>query len=291
MHVFLTGGSGYIGRPTIRILRASGHEVTALARSERAAAQVREAGATPVAGDLTDLAVLRDSAAAADGVIHLGMGRSGDVPVIDRAAAAALQDGIAGRPYVHTGGAWVYGNTNGIATETSPWNPPPLVAWREANERAVLARATDGGHPVIVMPAVVFGYDEGLLAQFFTAPGREKGAVAYIGDGSNHIGLVHVDDIADLYVRALAAPAGEIYVGTNGQHLTFKEVATAMSTGCGLGGKTTSISAEAAREAMGPMADAFALDQQMSNAKARQELGWTPAVTDALASLSTPSQE
>jgi nucleoside-diphosphate-sugar epimerase len=290
MHVFLTGGSGYIGRPTIRILRAAGHEVTALARSERSAGVVRAAGATPVAGDLTDLAVLRDSAAAADAVIHLGMGRDGDVPAIDRAAAAAMQEGIAGRPYVHTSGAWVYGDTDGIATETAPWSPPAIVAWREANERTVLARAADGGHPVIVMPAVVFGYDEGLLAQFFTVPGREKGSVAYIGDGANHVGLVHVDDIADLYVRAMAAPAGEVYAGTNGQYLTFKEVAAAMSTGIGLGGKTTSIAVEAARAAMGPIAEAFALDQRVSSAKAQRELGWTPAVTDALASLSSPAQ-
>ncbi|MGH3166709.1 MAG: NAD-dependent epimerase/dehydratase family protein [Trebonia sp.] len=32
MKVFITGCSGYIGRPTIKALRAAGHDVTALAR-------------------------------------------------------------------------------------------------------------------------------------------------------------------------------------------------------------------------------------------------------------------
>jgi nucleoside-diphosphate-sugar epimerase len=38
---------------------------------------------------------------------------------------------------------------------------------------------------------------------------------------------------------------------------------------------------------MGPIADAFALDQRVSNEKARRELGWTPAVTDALKAMSS----
>jgi nucleoside-diphosphate-sugar epimerase len=287
MHVFVTGGSGFIGHATIRALRAAGHEVTALARSQAAADRVRESGATPVAGGLSDLAVLRESAAAADGVIHLGVSRSGDVPAADRTAAAALQDGIGARPYVHSGGVWVHGDTDGIATEASPQRPPALVAWRAANESAVLARQADGGRPVIVMPGVVFGGGASLLEHYFAGPARETGSVAYIGDGSNHVALVHVDDIADLYVRALAAPAGEAYAGTNGEYLPFREVAAALSTGLGLGGKTTSVSIETARQTMGPIADAFALDQRVSSEKARLDLGWIPNVTNAVKSLSS----
>jgi nucleoside-diphosphate-sugar epimerase len=261
--------------------------VTALARSRESADRVRESGATAVAGGLSDLAVLRDSAAAADGVIHLGVSRSGDVPAADRAAAAALQDGIGDRPYVHSGGVWVYGDTSGIATETSPKRPPALVAWRDANESAVLAKQADGGHPVIVMPGVVFGGGASLLEHYFAAPARKTGSVAYIGDGSNHVALVHVNDIADLYVRALAAPAGESYAGTNGESLPFREIAAALSTGLGLGGRTTSVSIETARQTMGPIADAFVLDQRVSNEKARRELGWIPSVTDALKTISS----
>jgi nucleoside-diphosphate-sugar epimerase len=58
MKVFVTGGSGYIGRPTIGALRRRGHNVTALVRGDRAAEVVAGLGATPVTGTLRDLDVL-----------------------------------------------------------------------------------------------------------------------------------------------------------------------------------------------------------------------------------------
>jgi hypothetical protein len=36
---------------------------------------------------------------------------------------------------------------------------------------------------------------------------------------------------------------------------------------------------------MGPIAEAFALDQRLTAAKARRELGWQPRHTDAVAEL------
>ncbi|MFF1631982.1 NAD-dependent epimerase/dehydratase family protein, partial [Streptomyces sp. NPDC058272] len=47
MQIFITGGSGYIGRSTIRALTGHGIGVTALARSEHAARTVSDLGATP----------------------------------------------------------------------------------------------------------------------------------------------------------------------------------------------------------------------------------------------------
>ncbi|HEY0694542.1 MAG TPA: NAD(P)H-binding protein, partial [Kribbella sp.] len=104
MKVFITGGSGYIGRPTIQALVRRGIEVTALVRSDASADVVVNLGATPIRGSLTDLKVLREAARAADGVIHLGVEYAADTAEIDRAAAEAMQDGVGAGPYVHTGG-------------------------------------------------------------------------------------------------------------------------------------------------------------------------------------------
>jgi nucleoside-diphosphate-sugar epimerase len=285
MQVFITGGSGYIGRSTIQALIRHGIEVTALARSEHSARTVSGLGATPVAGTLTDTDVLRKAARQVDGVIHLGVDYTEGTADVDRAAAEALQQGAGTRPYVHTGGVWVYGDTDGVVDEDAPLSPPHTTAWRLDNEKRVLARAATGQHPVVVMPGLVYGRSGGLVQSYFVEPGRAAGAVPCIGDGSNHWALVHVDDLAELYVLALNAPAGGIYAGVSGQNLPVVTITQALSHAAGCPGRIDSLTLEEAIQRMGPIAEAFALDQQLTGARARRELGWTPTHLDALTEL------
>ncbi|MEV5177509.1 NAD-dependent epimerase/dehydratase family protein [Streptomyces flaveolus] len=279
MKVFLTGGSGYIGRATISALVKHGHTVEALARNERSAEAVRSVGATPVQGGLGDLGVLNAAAAGAEAVIHLAQAETGEE---DFAAATAMQDGIGSGAYVHTGGTWVYGDTNGVVDETAPQNPPALVAWRKPVEDAVLARAAQGGRPVLVQPGLLYGGENRLIDIFYTQPGKEAGVIPYIGDGSAHWALVHIDDIAELYVAALKAKPGSVYVGVGGVNPSAKDVSLAVAKSVGLEGKVVSITLEQAQQQMGPIADAFALDQQLTPARAEAELGWKPKFTDPL---------
>ena len=58
MRVFVTGGTGAIGRYAVPALVEAGHEVTALARSTAKADQLRAQGATPVNVSMFDAAQL-----------------------------------------------------------------------------------------------------------------------------------------------------------------------------------------------------------------------------------------
>lgn len=279
MKVFLTGGSGYIGKATIDALVRHGHTVEALARNDRAAGTVHGLGATVVHGGLGDLGVLNAAAARAEAVVHLAQAGTG---AEDLAAARAMQDGIGTGPYVHTGGTWVYGDTDGVVDETAPWNPPPLVAWRRPVEDTVLERARQGGRPVVVRPGLLYGGENRLIDSCYTVPGKEAGSIPCIGDGKNRWALVHIADIAELYVAALRAKAGSVYAGVGGVNPTARECSLAVARSVGLDGKVSSITLEQARERMGPVADAFVLDQQLTPARAAAELGWTPRYTDPL---------
>jgi nucleoside-diphosphate-sugar epimerase len=278
--IFVTGGSGYVGQPTIRALRKRGHEVSALARSDAAGQIVSALGATLVRGGMEDEDILRRAAAEADGAIHLAVVREGEPARLDRSAAAAIQDGIGNGPYVHTGGTWVYGNTAGVVNEDTPFAPPPLVAWRFENEKRVLDRAATGGNPVMVMPGLVYGDGGGLIERFVITPARTRGSVHYVGEGGNHWSLVHVEDLADLYARALGAPAGAIYAGVTDYHFTVRELAPALSEAAGCPGHVESVTLEQSRVEIGPIAEGFALDQQVSGARARSQLGWDPPERD-----------
>jgi nucleoside-diphosphate-sugar epimerase len=290
MRIFLTGGSGYLGQPTVRALVRQNIEVTALARGESAARVLRELGATPVRGTLTDLAVLRDAAAVADGVIHLANQAGPDTASIDLDAALAMQEGLGDRgTYVHTGGTWVYGDTDGVVDEDAPKNPPRLTAWRLNNEKLVLDAAAHGGRPVLIMPGLVYGRGGGITHGFFAEPARAGGAVPIIGDGANHWALAHVDDIAELYVRALDGAPGSAYFGVSGQNVPLADIVRAISVAVGRPGSVEPLSLSQAEERMGLFAEALSLDQRMTGARARRELGWAPVHQDALAELAAGS--
>jgi nucleoside-diphosphate-sugar epimerase len=282
MKVFLTGGSGYIGAVVIETLLQHGHEVTALARSDRAVDVVTKLGAKAVVGELTDVDVLREAAGAADGVLHLGASSERSAEV-DLAAAEALLEGLDGRgTYVHTGGLWVYGDTDGVVGEDAVKKPPAITAWRLENEARVLATVERGWHPVVVMPGLVYGRSTGLLETFFVEPARETKAVGLVGDGTNYTTLVHVDDLAELYVLAVEkAPAGSVYAGV-AQNATFAELGPALAKAAGY---EQVVHLDDAAERMGPIAEAFALDQRMTGERAHEELGWIPQHLDAVKDL------
>jgi nucleoside-diphosphate-sugar epimerase len=289
MRVFITGGSGYIGQAVIEALVAEGHGVEALVREEAGAATVSDIGAEPRLGDVGNLDVLREAADRADAVIYLAPSD----PESDLAASTAIQEQLGDGPFVFTGGAWVYGDTDGVVDEDAPLAPPPIVAWRVANNRAILAAADGGGRPVLIMPGGVYGDNAGLITAAIVEPARSQGYASYIADGTNHMALVHRRDLARLYVLALDAPAGSRYLGVGGSDATLGQIAESASHAAGAGGATRSLSLDEAQQVWGPLADALALDQQFTVRRARDELGWVPqeaGVLEYLADSANPAQ-
>ncbi|MFF8883923.1 NAD-dependent epimerase/dehydratase family protein [Streptomyces flaveolus] len=276
MHVFLTGGTGYIGSAVLRRLVADGHRVTALVRSEASAAKVTEAGATALNGDITDTAWLAEQMAQADGTIHTASPGDATSAAVDAsvAEAAAKVYTDTGKPYVHTSGIWVYGNGASI-TEDTPFAAPALVAWRAEIEKKVLD--IPGARPVVVVPGVVYGHGGGVPNLISGAPRDNDGALTLVGDGSQHWVTVHVEDLADLYLRALkGGRGGAYYIASDGDNPTVRELGSAAARAAGTG-VVRAESATDTRARLGELfADALLLDQRATGARARDELGWQP---------------
>jgi len=185
--------------------------------------------------------------------------------------------GGTGRPFIYTSGIWVLGDTGGkVVDETAPLNPIQLVAWRGDAEKLVLNAADSKVRAAIIRPAVVYGRSVGIPAMFIESA-RQSGAAQYVGNGENHWPVVHLEDLADLFLLALdKAPGGSLFHGAAEPAHRVKEIAEAASLGADAAGRTESWPLDEARKTLGAYADALVLDQQISASKARRELGWIP---------------
>ncbi len=289
MKVFVTGATGYVGSAVAQALMAVGNRVSGLARSEEAARKLEDAGIGPVRGSLTDAAVITEAARAAGAVIHTATSNDAGASEADRLALDAILAGLNGtnKPFLYTSGIWVIGDTHGaVADETTPLDPTPLVAWRPAHEQRVL---TEAGHGIVIRPAVVYGLGGGMIAGM-VKQAQATGTVRYVGAGEQHWTVVHVEDLADLYVLALeTAPAGSLFLAANDEAPTLRGIARAVSEAAGASGQTQAWPLEEARQALGPFADALVIDQKVTNRKARQTLGWEPKAATLFADLSEAS--
>ncbi|MEE9415686.1 MAG: NAD(P)H-binding protein, partial [Acidimicrobiales bacterium] len=80
--VFISGGTGVIGRRVVPLLLTAGHQVTAIARTETKAAALEALGARPVQIDIFSKPQVLDEVADHDVVLHLAT----NIPTGSRAA-------------------------------------------------------------------------------------------------------------------------------------------------------------------------------------------------------------
>jgi nucleoside-diphosphate-sugar epimerase len=228
--------------------------------------------------DLYDRPAVVNLLSTADGAIHTaspGDATSADLDsaVIDAAIGAFAGTG---KPYLHIGGMWVYGDNPSIS-EASPFNAPALVAWKEPVERRLLG--ADDMRGVVVVSGVAYGDgDGGLPGLLLGSPRDGAGNLIMLGTGRQHWPTVHVADLADAFRRALENDSAHgYYLIGDGRNPTVAELTEAAAVGVGAPGAVPG-SEEEARTRLGDhLAEVLLLDQVTEAAKARAELGWSPS--------------
>jgi nucleoside-diphosphate-sugar epimerase len=278
MEIFLTGASGYLGLAVARAFRRAGHRVSGLARSSAAAETLMRHEVAPVLGALETPERYQEAAARADVIAHLAVDYAVNTAAADEQTVRALL-GVAvearePKRLLYTSGVWVYGDTElTVADEAHPRQPPRAVAWRPELERLVLNAPRVRG--VVLRPGVVYGGRGGLPGMWFA--GAEAGELRVPGDGANRWAMVHVDDLAEAYVRvAQADVAGEVFNLTEGTAATLGELARAAGDAVGYRGAVVRTPLAEASAQLGPLAEALVLNQRVSSERARRVLGWQP---------------
>lgn len=290
MRLFVTGASGWIGSALVPELVGAGHQVVGLARSDASAATVTAAGAEVRRGTVDDVDVLRDEAAASDGVIHLAFkhdiafsGGFLDAAQADRRAVEAFGEALAGsdRPFVLASG--LLGLLPGrVVTERDGLDPVAAPAGMEgpalrlSNAHLTLALAERGVRSsVLRLPPTVHGDgDQGFIAST-VGVARAKGVSGYLGDGSNRWPAVHRLDAAHLFRLAVEkAPAGSVLHAVGDEGVPFRAIAEVI--GRHLDVPVAAVAAEDAAEHFTWMASAIALDAPATGTLTRDLLDWQP---------------
>ncbi len=288
MRIFVTGATGFIGSAVVQELINAGHQVLGLARSDAGVASLAAAGAHAHRGSLEDLGSLQSGAAEADAVIHNAFihdfSKFQENCEIDRRAIEAIGDALAGsnRPLIVAAGLAGLAGPGQLATEEN--NISPHFPFPRVSEQTALAQLSKGvAASVMRLPQVHDTHRQGLVS-YVIAVAREKGAVAYVGDGANRWAAAHISDVARLYRLALEKhEAGARYHAVAEEGVRARDIAKTVGRGLKL--PVISVSQEEAPGYFGWMGGIAGADIAASSAITRKKLGWEPAGPGLIADL------
>jgi nucleoside-diphosphate-sugar epimerase len=282
MKVFVTGAAGLIGFAVAHALARVGHEVHGLVRKPEKAARLPAAEIIPVLRSSEDPGSYAAVAERCQVLVHCAAELSERFMDIDRRSVDALlsiaQRSSEPRLVVYTSGTWVYGDLPGSAVvdEGTPPLPLPFIVERVALERRLVEASHGRLRTIVIRPGLVYGGSGGLTTPWFQSAEAE-GAATLVGEGENRLGMIHVHDLADLYLRAIESPwGGEIFNATDRSRFTMRECAEAASRAAGAGGRIKRVSVDEALRTLGPIAYGLVMNEHVDSSKAARMLGWQP---------------
>ncbi len=314
--IFLTGGTGLLGRHILAQLQHAGDPITALARSDHAATALRILGATPLTGDV-DSPALWNQVDGCRAIVHSAAiiasraGWEGYRRVnVDGTRLAAARARALGVPLIHISSVAVYGANAGRQPAGSVSEEYPLGSSsagphygrsKRLAEAAVLEEVARGLRAIILRPCVVYGEGDRLFLPTIARHAR-RGYFPLVGTGQQPMAMVHARSVAEAVGAALRAERGwgQAFNVTNDDEITGLAFVAALSAGLGRPVRPIRIPRPLANGAAaagdltrvllrsglpGLLAAVRFLEggNPFNSGAARRTLGWTPTVRHSIA--------
>ena len=224
--VLVTGGGGYVGSVLVPNLLLHGYKVKVLdlfLYGEEALSGVAgNSNLQIIKGDIRDSAILRFSVADCDAVIHLAcisndpsfeldpeLGKSINYHAFVDLVEIAKENGV--RRFVYASSSSVYGVKDDLEV-TEDLSLEPLTDYSKCKalcEDVLLNARQPGFSVLIIRPATVCGYSPrqrlDVIVNILTNHAVNNGSMRVFG-GEQKRPNIHVEDMADLYVKSLEYP-------------------------------------------------------------------------------------
>ena len=285
--VFIIGAGGFVGSAVARLLSARGYRIAGLARSKEAVKRLGASGYGAEEGDLQNPEKLAEIADRYDVTIF--------TPTIQFNEEAAVVTPVLDR-YAGTGRAFIFTSGTGVLSipapggewrqetfaEDDPFTPVEWMAVRVETENLVRSYASRGVRAMVIRPPLIWGHGGSYQIPGIFESVEKTGAACYVGLGLHLYSNVHVDDLADLYLKAIEhAVAGALYHAVAGE-ADFRQIAEAVAgvMGC----RTRSVDMEEASAIWGPVIARllFGVSSRSRAVRSRMELGWSPRYLDVI---------
>jgi acetylornithine/succinyldiaminopimelate/putrescine aminotransferase/nucleoside-diphosphate-sugar epimerase len=310
----VTGASGFIGGRLAQRLVADGHQVRCLVRAGSDTSRLERLGVEIAVGDLGSERSLTRAVEGCNYIFHCGAlvsdwATTQEITQTNVHGTRSLLEAAAGacvERFIHFSTTDVYGHPNGAATEETH-TPSGFSNWyaqskllAEAEVRR--AEAECSLQAVILRPATVYGPGSREVVGEIARAIRSR-QMLLVGRGRAVAGLCYVDNLIDAAVLALhheAAP-GNAFNVSDGLDVTWRQFTDGLAEGLGyakvrwsapywaasgvgfslehgyrLLRRTTGLSAPPllSRQAV----QVLGRNQDFSNRRARETLGWKPRV-------------
>ena len=251
----VTGATGLVGSHITEQLASEGWTVRALVRDPRAAAWIRELGASDlVRGDVLDAASFAAAAAGTEVIFHAAAAitpsvgdwdsyRTVNVGGTEAAIAAARASGAR---LMHVSSVAVYGphgryRSDGVATdEASPMPPIPNASFyaRSKRESEQLVMAAHGRGEIwatAIRPDVIYGKRDRQFVPRMARLFSRLRAFPLPGGGKNTLAIINAASVADAAIRAAASEiaGGRAYNVANEGDTTLRQFIALAASGMG----------------------------------------------------------
>jgi nucleoside-diphosphate-sugar epimerase len=228
--ILVTGGAGYVGAVLVPRLLREGYRVRVLDLYVYGKDVLREVASHPgleeVVGDLRDQELLRRLLPGCDAVVHLAcisndpsfelnpqLGKSINFDAFPPLVKLSKEGGV--KRFVYASSSSVYGvSDNPNVDEEHPLRPlTDYSKFKALCEPILLEQQSRDFTTVVIRPATLCGYSPrqrlDLTVNILTNHAVNSGKITVFG-GSQLRPNLHIDDMVDLYVKVLRAPAEQV---------------------------------------------------------------------------------